>query len=45
MKTVVKTYPNSKNSPLEPQKVQKLIKKPIPEFTETYKMKVEQLHE
>ena len=38
----------SKNSPLGPQKVNndpKIKYKPIPELTETYKMKVEQLHE
>ena len=40
--------PNPKNSPLRPQKVKndpKIKQKSIPELTETYKMKVEQLHE
>jgi len=47
-KTVVKPYPNPKNSPLGPQKIKndpKIKQKLIPELTETYKMKVEQLHE
>ena len=41
-------YPYPKNSPLGPQKVKndpKIKQKSIPELTETYKMKVEQLHE
>ena len=43
---VVETYPNPKNNPLGPQNIkmtQKLSK--ISEMTETYKMKVVQLHE
>ena len=47
-KTVVETYPNHKNSPLGTQKVNndpKIKQKPIQELTETYKMKVEPLHE
>ena len=47
-KTVVESYPNPIKSPLGPQKVTndaKIKQKPIPELMETYKMKVEQLHE
>ena len=41
-------YPDPKNSPLGPQKVKmtpKLSKFQISELTETYKMKVVQVHE
>ena len=43
-----RTLPQPEKSPLGPQKVKndpKIKQKSIPELTETYKMKVEQLHE
>ena len=47
-KKVVEPYPNPKKSPLGPQKVKndpKINQNQISEMTETYKMKVIQLHE
>ena len=47
-KQLLNPTPNQKKSPLGPQKVKndpKIKQKSIPELTETYKMKVEQLHE
>ena len=47
LKTVFEPYPDPKNSPLGPQKsnmTPKLSQTQMSEFTETYEMKVVQLH-